>query len=168
MIHAERPLGKHRLPGLERRGHNLKVFRHPNGYNHEVDVRMVHELLRRRHRVVEAEFLGGRLGGFDPAMTQGRKAVLRQRPERWHMHDFRNELYHVGLQHESILPYIARFYLSVACGVLERFKGRGLSYWHGTQLPERCQQPINVLCGYQPGSKPGHYNASKAAIIHMS
>ncbi|MBY3091704.1 hypothetical protein HFO72_12940 [Rhizobium laguerreae] len=56
------------------------------------------------------------------------------------MHDFRNELYHVGLQHEAILPALSKFYFSMACGVLGSYPIRGFGYWHGIQLPERSKK----------------------------
>ncbi|MGJ7042771.1 hypothetical protein J2Y63_006054 [Shinella sp. BE166] len=56
------------------------------------------------------------------------------------MHDFRNELYHVGLQHEAILPNLARFYFSVACGVLANYRIGYFGYWDGIQLPERSKK----------------------------
>ncbi|MBY5400136.1 hypothetical protein HFN01_35690 [Rhizobium leguminosarum] len=59
------------------------------------------------------------------------------------MHEFRNELYHVGLQHESILPAIAPFYFSVACEILRAFPGRGLSYGNKTVIPERAKKYFN-------------------------
>jgi hypothetical protein len=59
------------------------------------------------------------------------------------MHEFRNQLYHVGLQHESILPSISRFYFSVACEVLGAFPGHGLSYGSATVVPERAKKYFN-------------------------
>lgn len=56
------------------------------------------------------------------------------------MHEFRNELYHVGLQHETILPAIAPFYFSVACDILKAFPGRGLYYGNKTVIPERAKK----------------------------
>ncbi len=50
------------------------------------------------------------------------------------MHNFRNELYHVGLQHEAILPALSRFYFSTACTVLGAYRIRYFSYWHGLEL----------------------------------
>ncbi|TBY66240.1 hypothetical protein E0H51_34075 [Rhizobium leguminosarum bv. viciae] len=59
------------------------------------------------------------------------------------MHEFRNELYHVGLQHESILPAIAPFYFSFACEILRAFPGHGLSYGNLTVIPERAKKYFN-------------------------
>lgn len=59
------------------------------------------------------------------------------------MHDFRNELYHVGLQHEPILPAIAPFYFSFACDILGAFPGRGLSYGNLTVIPDRAKKYFN-------------------------
>jgi hypothetical protein len=66
------------------------------------------------------------------------------------MHDFRNQLYHVGLQHESILPSLARFYFSVACGILSAFPGRGLSYGSATVVPERAKKYFTSRSRHSP------------------
>ncbi|MBY5624060.1 hypothetical protein [Rhizobium leguminosarum] len=59
------------------------------------------------------------------------------------MHEFRNELHHVGLQHEAILPAIANFYFSVACDILKAFPGRGLYYGNKMVIPERAKKYFN-------------------------
>jgi hypothetical protein len=66
------------------------------------------------------------------------------------MHEFRNELYHIGLQHEAILPSIARFYFWVACPVLGGFPGRGLSYGSATVIPERAKKYFNSRGRHSP------------------
>lgn len=65
------------------------------------------------------------------------------------MHDFRNELYHVGLQHESILPAISPFYFILACEILRAFPGRGLYYGNKIVIPERAKKYFNSS-GYSP------------------
>ena len=59
------------------------------------------------------------------------------------MHEFRNELYHVGLQHEPILPAIAPFYFSFACDILRAFPGRGLYSGNKMVIPERAKKYFN-------------------------
>lgn len=56
------------------------------------------------------------------------------------MHVFRNELYHLGLQHEAILPALAKFYFSMVCEILASYPIRGFGYWYGIQLPERSKK----------------------------
>ena len=56
------------------------------------------------------------------------------------MHDYRNEIYHVGLQHESILPSLARFYLEAACTYMKDFKPYGLGWGSSQKLPERAKK----------------------------
>jgi len=51
------------------------------------------------------------------------------------LHSYRNELYHIGLQHKLILPDLAEFYFVVACDFLVTFKTHGLSWTSGMQLP---------------------------------
>ncbi|MFA1677421.1 hypothetical protein ACDY97_33225 [Rhizobium mongolense] len=66
------------------------------------------------------------------------------------MHDFRNELYHVGLQHETILPALVKFYFVTACGILGAYPIRGFGYWHGVQLPERSKKYFTSRDKYSP------------------
>ena len=55
-------------------------------------------------------------------------------------HKFRNELYHVGLQHEAVLPVVSRFYFEVACTLLSRFSPTHISYGSGKELPRRARE----------------------------
>jgi hypothetical protein len=55
-------------------------------------------------------------------------------------HSFRNEVYHVGVQHEAILPVISRFHLKVACEFLGRYSPSWISYSPGMTLPERARK----------------------------
>jgi hypothetical protein len=56
------------------------------------------------------------------------------------MRGFRNEVYHVGLQHEAILPALAVFYFDVACGYLARYEPNGLGWSSNQTLPERAKK----------------------------
>jgi hypothetical protein len=56
------------------------------------------------------------------------------------MHGFRNEVYHVGLQHESILPSIAIFYFEATCEYIGAYKPFGLRWGSGQRLPERAKK----------------------------
>ncbi|TKV70625.1 hypothetical protein D0C28_24605 [Rhizobium sp. AU243] len=69
------------------------------------------------------------------------------------MHNFRNELYHVGLQHEAILPALSRFYFSTACTILEAYRIRYFSYWHGLELPERSKKYFTSRGDYSPAQQ---------------
>lgn len=65
-------------------------------------------------------------------------------------HDLRNDVYHIGLQHEAVLPAIAGLYFDRAVGVLARYKPNFLSYSPDMMFPERSrkyfgQQP----CGFR-------------------
>lgn len=52
-------------------------------------------------------------------------------------HDLRNDVYHIGLQHEAVLPAIAGLYFDCAVRVIERYKTDFLSYSPNMVLPER-------------------------------
>jgi hypothetical protein len=56
------------------------------------------------------------------------------------MHSYRNEVYHVGLKHESILPALSTFYFDTACGYLAKYKPRGFGWGSGQTLPERLKK----------------------------
>jgi hypothetical protein len=53
------------------------------------------------------------------------------------MHSFRNEVYHVGLQHETILPMLAKFYFDAACTYLSTYRPPSLGWSSNQTLPER-------------------------------
>lgn len=52
-------------------------------------------------------------------------------------HRFRNEVYHLGLQHEAVLPAVSAFYLEVACAFLADYSPGSISYLVGKTLPPR-------------------------------
>jgi hypothetical protein len=56
------------------------------------------------------------------------------------MHGYRNEVYHVGLKHESLLPALASFYFDVACGYLSSYRPKGLGWGSNQKLPERSKK----------------------------
>jgi len=56
------------------------------------------------------------------------------------MHGYRNEVYHVGLKHESILLALALFYFDVTCAYLGTYKSRGLGWGSNQALPERAKK----------------------------
>ncbi|MEY9562255.1 hypothetical protein [Sinorhizobium fredii] len=56
------------------------------------------------------------------------------------MHSFRNDLYHLGMRYESILPDLSRFYFSTACGFLGGFKISWFGYSSDTVLPDRAKK----------------------------
>lgn len=54
-------------------------------------------------------------------------------------HKFRNDVYHLGLQHESVLPVVSRFYFVVACGFLADYRPNFYGYTVGKELPARAK-----------------------------
>jgi hypothetical protein len=67
------------------------------------------------------------------------------------MHEYRNEIYHIGLQHEAILPALARFYLDTACTYMKGFKPNGLGWGSNQKMPERAKKYFKGQ-SYFPGS----------------
>ena len=55
-------------------------------------------------------------------------------------HAFRNEVYHIGVKHEAILPALAELYFKTACEFLCTYKPRWLSYNPRMTLPERARK----------------------------
>lgn len=56
------------------------------------------------------------------------------------MHEFRNELYHIGLQHDAIFPELASFYFDVTARYLATYTPDGLWYSSDMVLPERSKK----------------------------
>jgi len=56
------------------------------------------------------------------------------------LHSFRNDVYHIGVQHEAILPAISRFHFKIACEFLGRYSPSWISYSPGMALPERARK----------------------------
>jgi hypothetical protein len=55
-------------------------------------------------------------------------------------HAFRNEVYHIGIQHEAVLPGVAAFYYKVACNFLAGYAPRWIGYNPDMELPERARK----------------------------
>lgn len=55
-------------------------------------------------------------------------------------HSFRNDVYHVGLQHEAVLAAVAAFYFSLACQLCADYEVRSWAYSPGQPLPERTKK----------------------------
>ena len=55
-------------------------------------------------------------------------------------HTFRNEVYHIGLQHEAILPTITKFYFHLGCDFLGSYSPRSISFSPGMALPQRAEK----------------------------
>lgn len=76
------------------------------------------------------------------------------------MHGYRNEVYHVGLRHESILRALAPFYFDVACTYLGAYKIRGLGWSSNQTIPERAKKYFGGDVGpYQPLPIPGSFES---------
>lgn len=56
------------------------------------------------------------------------------------LHSYRNEVYHIGLKHATILPVLSLFYFDVACDFLSSYQSRGLGWGSNQRIPERAQK----------------------------
>jgi hypothetical protein len=67
------------------------------------------------------------------------------------LHTYRNEVYHVGLRHQAILPALAAFHFSVASNFAGSFNPRGLGWGSNMRMPERAQKYFKAH-SFFPGS----------------
>ena len=56
------------------------------------------------------------------------------------LHSFRNEVYHIGVQHEPVLPAISRFQFVVACNILSKYSPVLIGYTTDMKLPKRASK----------------------------
>jgi hypothetical protein len=77
------------------------------------------------------------------------------------MHGFRNEVYHVGLQHEAILPALSWFYFDVTCEYLGGYRPRYLGWGSNQKIPDRAKK---YLTGHHtfPGEREDFANGCVA------
>jgi hypothetical protein len=57
-------------------------------------------------------------------------------------HQFRNDVYHVGLQHEAVLQAIAEFYFDLASQVCADYEVHSWGYSPGQPIPERTKKYV--------------------------
>jgi hypothetical protein len=55
-------------------------------------------------------------------------------------HLFRNDVYHIGLQHEAVLPAVARFYFDLTCQFCADYEIRSWGYSPGQPIPKRTKK----------------------------
>lgn len=77
-VHREWPLAEHCLAGLQRAENNFLVTRHLHGHQDEIDIGVMHQLLRRVEVVRRSIQFRGRLCGVTLMMTDYGKAELGQ------------------------------------------------------------------------------------------
>jgi hypothetical protein len=96
-------------------------------------------------------------------------------------HQFRNDVYHVGLQHEAVLPALAAFHFELTCQLCADYEIRSWGYNPGQSIPERARKYfkadkffMNFREEYRAGcltlvSKSGHDNKRFAETLadHM-
>lgn len=78
------------------------------------------------------------------------------------LHLFRNDVYHIGLQHEPVLPALCNFHFRIACDLLVALALTSWSYGSGMTLPERAIKYFGNTGHFMEG--PKQY---KAACIEL-
>lgn len=76
------------------------------------------------------------------------------------LHGYRNEVYHIGLKHETILPVLSLFYFDVVCDFLSGYRSRGLGWGSNLRLPERAKKYFHGK-GFTPGGFEDFGNGCK-------
>lgn len=77
------------------------------------------------------------------------------------LHSYRNEVYHIGMKHEAILPALSTFYFDVACDFLSSYRSRGLGWGSNLRLPERAKKYFHGD-GFTPGRFDDFGNGCKS------
>jgi hypothetical protein len=80
------------------------------------------------------------------------------------LHGFRNEIYHVGIQHEAVLPDLAAFYFDTACRFLAGWKPDGFWWSSNQRLPERAKKYFNASSQLFPG-EPEDFAAACGTLV---
>ncbi|MFG1272182.1 hypothetical protein [Xanthobacter flavus] len=60
------------------------------------------------------------------------------------LHGFRNELYHAGLAHESILQSIAKFYFHIGSTFISSYRPSFIGFRSDQEIPERARKYISA------------------------
>lgn len=76
------------------------------------------------------------------------------------LHAFRNEVYHVGIQHEPILPALSAHYFKLSCDFLGRYEPRFLGWSSGQRLPDRAEKYFKADA-FMPGSIEAYQSACR-------
>lgn len=71
------------------------------------------------------------------------------------LHEFRNEVYHIGVQHHDVLPALSRFHFEIACDFLAEYEPQGLSWGSNTKIPDRAKK---YFAGAKEGGPGSFYN----------
>ena len=79
-------------------------------------------------------------------------------------HRFRNEVYHLGMQHEAVLPVVSRFYLEVACEFLEGYEPPYISYGSSTRLPPRATSHLGEMHHFGVSGLTTRYRTACASL----
>jgi hypothetical protein len=56
------------------------------------------------------------------------------------IHLFRNEVYHVGIQHEAVLPGVAAFYFKTVCDFIAEYSPPFFSWGSNQRIPDRAKK----------------------------
>jgi hypothetical protein len=78
------------------------------------------------------------------------------------LHTFRNEVYHIGVRHEAVLPSLAVFCLTVACDFVANYSPPFLGWGSNQKLPERAKKFFSG-----PSSFPGTIEQYRSACVML-
>lgn len=80
-----------------------------------------------------------------------------------YLHDVRNEVYHLGIKQESLLPTLVPYYFALTCGFLQNYSPVSCYWPSGQPMPERARK---YLSG--PDWAPGEAEQFREACRSMS
>lgn len=81
------------------------------------------------------------------------------------LHNVRNEVYHLGVRDNVLLPELARFYFNIATAFLGRYEVRYFSWGSAQQIPERAKRFFGGD-RFMPGKREDYANA--CAQLHTA
>jgi hypothetical protein len=127
--------------GLMLTDNAVEISLHRIAANKDIELRQWHQA---RQTFPHAEALTKALGrNFDPKLQLAAllKIIGAEAQETLRIcHTFRNEVYHVGVEHEAILPELARFHFNVACSFFSALPVPGLGWSSDMRMPDRAKK----------------------------
>lgn len=80
-------------------------------------------------------------------------------------HAFRNEVYHVGVQHEAILTAVAGFHIKTVCDFLTSYSPTFMSWGSNQRLPDRAKAYFSDPGILKPGVENEFHGACRALAL---
>lgn len=139
--------------GLMLTDNALELVLHKTAKNKEASLKQYAFMLKAYEHQKELEEACG--DKFEPKLRFAKiEGLLTEREAQTVaiLHSYRNQVYHVGIQHEAILPQLAALYFDTVCTALGRWEPNNI-WWSSTQtLPERARKYFPDADASLPGT----------------